>query len=211
MIKHLLIIFIILIPTHLTSFCQDKILLINGKILTTNKIYNIDNKSIAFKKNKKSLFAKDTIKKIPTYSVFSIKYSSEEEKIIYQTDSTKGFILNTADMRAFIYGEQYARIKIKANTATIIGFISGAIGGYYQFWGTPLPVVTSLLIGIRSPKCPKTCNSCDFEDYLNNKYFIAGYQDYGSKKKISNSVKGGIVGFLTTSLIISYISNHNWK
>jgi len=192
---------IILLSLYFTSEAQDTILLVNGKMLEKN-ILEINDEYISVKRKKTS------IRRIQTASVFSVKYNDGKEKILYKMDLNSGFTLSTNDMQSFVFGEKWGRQNYKAPWATVFGFIAGAAGGYYQFWGAPVPVVASIAIGATGPKrkyfdeMPSKCQ--------NNNYFKNGFKDYARKKKTANAIKGGLVGFLTTTIISSVLSNKDW-
>lgn len=200
---------IILIISTQNLKAQDAVLLINGKLLE-NKVLDIGNDVITIEKPKKVLLfntKKTTVKKLSTVSVFSV-YSNNIEKIIYKTDIDAGFTLNASDMQAFVYGEKWGRNNFNAPWATIFGFVAGAAGGYYQFWGAPVPVLASIAIGSTGPK-NKHFNKMPIE-YKDSRYFANGFKDYARKKKTINAIKGGFIGFFTSTIITSYLSNQDW-
>jgi len=204
-------ILIIVLFLSFKVFAQDEILLINGKLLK-HKVLYADNQFVSIEKPNKFLFLKTDgtkVKKMPATSVFSIKYNNfDNETIMYKADSVSGLILNIDNMHSFVYGEKWGRENFKAPWASVFGFIAGAAGGYYQFWGVPVPVVASIVIGIIPPKS-KYINSFPVK-YTGDHYFKAGFNDFVKKKKTGNAIIGGFAGFLTMTVITSYLSNQNW-
>jgi len=188
---------------------QDAVLLINGKLLE-RKITDVNDNFITFEKNKKRLFSskiKTSLIKVETSSVFSVKYSSGMETVLYKPNPDAGFTLQEQEMQAFVYGEKWGRENFRAPWSTVMGFVAGAAGGYYQFYGVPVPVVASVVIGLNKPKASYYKRMP--QGYAENPYFAAGFKDYGRKKKTANAIKGGLAGFLTMTLLNTYLSNQD--
>src|SRR5688572_3429182 len=94
-----------LLTTFLTipAFSQDKVNLLNGKVLE-GTVQSTEDEKITMKVNGKKGKVYDTY--LENYRVFSIVSSDGTERVIYKQDSSIGNFLTPADMKFYTLGEQ---------------------------------------------------------------------------------------------------------
>ncbi len=119
-LNKLFIYIVYLLFTNVLS-AQDKLVLLNGRILE-GKVTDLNDGIITFQYKKKKSFAQELIEQ---YRVYSIIDSSGKEKIVYIQDSLVGNVMNVADMGFFIAGEMDARKNFNPVVSNWIGFAYG--------------------------------------------------------------------------------------
>lgn len=110
---------LIVISIRLTA--QDKLVLLNGRVLE-GKVTHFSDGLITLNYKKKKNYSQELIEQ---YRVYSIIDSSGKENIVYIQDSIVGNVLNVADMGFFIAGEMDARKNFKPVVSNWIGFAYG--------------------------------------------------------------------------------------
>lgn len=196
MIMKRFIILILLISEALfVSAQKDTVWLLSGEpMLISNYNLNIEEGIITYmnKHNKRKVIGLEY--------VFSVVDSNNKEKVIFESTTIGKTYFTVEEMRSFIKGEHAASKSFHSPFSTISGLVTGA-GSIYL-----LPVVFNLNVFF-SPVIPAT-NSAVIgafnyhEDKVKKKYpeksddvyFIAGYREMATQKRINNSIKGGIIG-----------------
>jgi hypothetical protein len=168
---------------------RDTILLLNGDAVICT-IIDTANGSVSVKnpKNPKKniVFENDRI--------FSIKNPSGEQ-VIYVYDSVLGNEFTVDEMRYFIYGEQDADHKFKANGCLWIGAAVGLLSGVTGSFLCPIPPFAfTALSGI--PKVKIKHETVSNLDYLNHDPYLMGYERVAKKKRKLKSLIGGGLGLV---------------
>jgi len=110
-------------------FTQDKVNLLNGKILE-GTVESTADEQVKMKVNGKKGKVYDTY--LENYRVFSIITTDGTEKVIYKQDSTIGNFLEPHDMKFYILGEQDAYKNYRPLGTMIIGTTLGVGLGIYD-------------------------------------------------------------------------------
>lgn len=128
---------------------QDTIVLISGKTIPVKSVeyrgYSIDYRTADGLK----------LKSIDISRVYSVKYSSGAEQVVFRTDSLDAADFTEDEMRRFIIGEQDARIFYRNSSAKFVSFAVGGGGAFFGFFGIPVPFLFSSAIGGFSPNVEK--------------------------------------------------------
>ncbi|MBI4648980.1 MAG: hypothetical protein HY738_20915 [Bacteroidia bacterium] len=183
--------FLLFLISGLNSItAQDNILFLNGRTLTV-PCYKIDTeKNVLVFMNKRQ-----KMKALDCEYIFSITDFQGNEKILYKPDSLAIHFLSLKEMKSFISGEQKAFKSYKAPLATGTGFLIGASSPFvlnilYSFLPPAItPSVYELIpvsekLAIR--KCPEN---------RNDKYYILGYREAATSKRVTFVLIGTGVGF----------------
>jgi hypothetical protein len=168
---------------------KDTVLLMNGDVVictvidTTGGITSIKNP----KNPKKNITVEND-------RIFSIK-SPSGERMIYSYDTIIGNEFTIDEMRYFIYGEQDADHKYKANGSLIIGAAVGLLSGVTGSFLCPVPPFAfAALSGVTKVKIKK--ETVSNPDFLNQDPYLMGYERVAKKKRKLKSLIGGGIGLV---------------
>jgi hypothetical protein len=173
-------------------YSQDTINLIDGRQIAATKIFD-DTSSVMLRieilKNGKT--KQKEIDKLEIYSIDD--NTGKNQKIIYRMDSALGYPLSIKEMGNYISGAREARKTYKAPWVTVGGLAVGGVTGYFVgFWALSSAVVYGTGMGIIGPKV-KTTEGLS-PDLAIEQHFVAGYQDYATRKKVKNAIFGTAIG-----------------
>lgn len=101
------------------GFCQDRIMLLTGKVLT-GKVVTYDEAYLEYTYKKKNEVKTDLLER---YRIYSTIDSSNKETILYIRDSTVGNFMTQPEMKLFIDGERDAYKNFKTRGSNVTGFI----------------------------------------------------------------------------------------
>jgi hypothetical protein len=185
---------------------QDTIWFLSGeRLITSNYTIKTEDGMLNYfnKRNKE--------KHIGLEYIYSVNEKTGYKKIYYEPSIMDNTPFSVAQMGSFIKGEFEAHNNYHAAGSTLIGIGTG-IGGVYLFpalgtsvFYSPLvPAVGSAINGMTNVSDKKIGKKCP--QYADNEYFIAGYREIANQKRVSNSIKGGILGLAIgiASAIILY-------
>jgi hypothetical protein len=129
-------------------------------------------------------------KRADRFNVFSILKDNGTEEIVYSPDTIDDGDPTIAEVREYIKGENHADSVYKKPMNLISGIGVGLASSAAGFYGIPIPIAYSTVIGQFNPKLPKS-------EQINNysEAFVAGYQKKARNKKIKSSLLGGVIGF----------------
>ncbi len=187
----------------------DTIWFLNGERMITSKYsINVEEGFITFqnKKNKTS--------QLNLEFVFSIVDSNNVETVFFEPTTIEKRYYSVEDMRNFIKGEFMANEKYRSPFPFISGFVTGAASVYAMpslfglnvFFSPLVPAANSAIVGTFNYKEDKVKKK--YPEYIENPYFIAGYREVVTQKRITNSIKGGLIGLgagVISVLIINQI------
>lgn len=186
----------------------DTIVLLNseeiyGKVTDTTK--NLIKYQYVDKKQKQfeSSFEKER--------VFSIKYSTGGESVIYSPDTLNEEEFTVKDMRFFIKGQQDANEHFNSKKSFYGGIGMGILGSYivtpFIILSPIVPGVYSVVNGSRWMKIKKMKGSKP-EDLTKDTYLM-GYTRVARNKRIQSSLKGSAIGLVVgvTTMYILYKEN----
>jgi hypothetical protein len=181
----------------LTCDAQGTIVFLNGKerrfeaaeIKGEYLHYSVEGDTMDFKKI------------VDRYNVFSLKYDNGTEDVLYQPDTAYGEDPSVEEVRDFIKGEQYAMKRYKKPMNFISGVGVGLASSAAGFYGIPIPLAYSTVLGRFNPHVP-----ANEDGSVQSESFKMGYQKKARNMKIKNSLLGGAVGFAVgiTALVVIF-------
>jgi hypothetical protein len=186
---------------------QDTIIMYDGRHIPI-KNYNLNEELQEIEYTS----AKGKTKVIDLEDAFSIK-SSDKEKILYQTDSSKSQYMCVDDMKCYVKGAESANESYAATVATVAGLVIGAGSmAYAMADNTKLnmlmaPLVPlSFCIGISLTKPCESRIKQRYPEWSNNERFVAGYKNQARKKRVRNAIVSSAAGMLFSFATMSLIS-----
>ena len=188
-----------LILCTLAVQAQDKILLINGKILEVKSV-ELSGNTISYRTLKK-----DRLRRMNPERAFSVQYADGTERVIYLPDPLDPSDFNAEEMRMFIKGEREADIYYQNTTNKVASAVVGVGSGLLTFYGLIMPALYSTVVGGFSPNIQKE----DVSDpaLRDNLIFREGYEKKCRDRKIKNSLVFGFGGFAVGFTAFAIIFN----
>jgi hypothetical protein len=193
--------FLFFIPVF--SHAQDTLFLLNGKTVPAKiRQINPDSMFVSFLPVDKH---KTKLKYYDLQDVYALSFKDSDRIIIYVADTNRGYVMNAEQMGSFINGGQFAKTHYKSPWVTVGGTGIGFAGTYLLpfFWGLTVPTAYCLVMGVTPIHIKKQQEK--YPELFNDEYFVAGYKDKAKKKKILNSIIGGVIGIgvsaFTTELL----------
>lgn len=181
------------------TLAQGKLLYLNGKekrFITAE----VKGESIVYKPEGAS---GEVYRHADKYNVFAIVRDDGTEQVIYEPDTVNTDDPPVAEIRDYIKGEQHAVSIYKKPMNLAGGIISGAAGSLIGFYGLPIPLVYTTIVGRVTPKLPANERQNNYSEA-----FIAGYEKKSRNIKVKNSMIGGGIGFaLGISALILILGN----
>jgi len=209
------------------AFSQDTLLLLSGKIYAGQISENSKN-FIRIWNDKSFINSSKLIYKDEIYSFVK----NNKTTVLYKPDSNNGLVFNNAEMLSFIKGLQDGKKQYHAPLSTVGGFVAGATGGVFGFWGTVIPSTYIFIAGIKTPTISMVFPTKENMAFIENPYkevyglqntikpeitpteeqiyypyYQYGYEISAKDKKIKNAVKGSIIGFVAF-IATSYLVIH---
>lgn len=167
---------------------QDRIVLINGKVLEVKNVELKDNR-ISFQS-----LEKEKRRKINPDRVFAVQYENGTEQVVFATDPLDPSDFKPEEMRMFIKGEQDARLYYHNAGIQIVSAAIGAGAGLFTIYGLIVPPIYSTIVGSVSPNIQKhKVSDPALRDNLN---YREGYERVCRDRKIRNSLIYGFGGFV---------------
>jgi hypothetical protein len=208
MLKYALV-FVLLIRLLLAEgFAQDSIVLYNGKSIM-GKVHNDKNQTyITYTFQKKN---KIITKSLYKENVFAVYYHDSLSDVMYVPRPDEEINFTEDQMQSYISGENFARYRYHPRWATVCGVASGLAGIYFSFYGMLIPPV---YIAVASSTPVKPLKKKYFPpEKVNDEFFVEGFKQEAKRKKLVNSVIGGVSGFIvlgTTLGILTTLDYKNW-
>ncbi len=191
---------------------QDKIQLMNGKVLR-GKLGTEYEDYFDFQYYKKGGKVKDM--ELTKFRMFSYSNASGEETILYKRDTLMGNYFTKNEMKMFVYGERDAYASYKSASWFItglgLGFTSVILdtydfqpnGGFFKITPSIVPVAVPFVVtigaGIFKPKVRK--EYATDVNFLSSEYYIEGFQKIAKVKKLKNALLGSVIGVGTGFLV----------
>lgn len=145
---------------------------------------------------------KASTRKADLYNVFSIYKDDGSEQVVYKPDTADGdpSVLEVRDyIKGEIFAEGYYNKPLNFWGGVGVGLGSSVAG----FYGIPIPLVYTTIIGQFNPKPPPAIDNAIGE--IPSEAYIAGYQRKARNMKIKSSLIGGLIGFsvgITTLVLV---------
>jgi hypothetical protein len=185
MTRHSLLL-IALIIIGFQTFAQDKMVLINGRVVEL-KNYNVTDEYILYNRKQDTRAKQRVIEKV---DVFSILKTDGSEEIVYG-DTING--LSLAQARNFIRGEQAAMRFYNRQAHIGESAIVGMASSILVFYSLPVPMFNAVILGRFSPKKMQIPEGYD-APYSATEEYKAGYEKKARNLKIQQSIKWGYIG-----------------
>ncbi len=193
--KFLIILMLSFFASLVYSQKADTIYFLNGEQLITSKYsINVEEGILTYfnKRNKP--------KTVGLEFVFSVVDSNNKEKIYFEPTTIENRYYSVENMRSFIKGELYANKHYRSVFPLISGILTGAgsifvvpsLLGLNVFFSPLVPAANSAAIGTFNYKENKVKQK--HPEYAEDPYFVAGYREVVVQKRITNTIKGGIIG-----------------
>jgi len=195
-IKHIFLVISLLVLAGSDIIAQGTILFLNGKerrfstaeVRGEYIIYTPEDKPDSW------------LRRADKYNVFSIIRDSTGEEILYQPDTTDGEDPPVEEVRDYIKGEQYASQTYSKPATKGTSLYVGVAGGMVGFYGLPVPIVYSTILGRINPKFPDKDFSTE-----QSEAFKAGYVKKARNIKIKQSLIFGGVGFTISAAWFAFV------
>jgi hypothetical protein len=212
------LLFVICLLAPFSLMGQDKVNLMNGKILE-GTLDSLGEYQIKFEAKGKKGKIYETY--IENYRIFSVITANGKETVLYQQDSSLGNLLKAEDMRYHIAGEQDAYKNYKPVGNMVLGFGLG-VGvslfdtysftedtsiqvskGFFNaspgFSHLVFPLVYTMVSGFIRTQLD--INNVTDKNNLNSEYYIEGFARTARYKRVIraliSSVSGCVVGLVT--------------
>ncbi len=205
--------FCILIISFLLSslfnsvFSQDTIWFLSGeRLITSNYNIKVEEGMLNYfnKRNKE--------KHVGLEFVYSVNEKNGFKKIYYEPTIMDNTPFSKDQMWSFIRGEFEAQENYHPRGSTIIGLTAGVGGIYFVTYvaGSPflsplIPAIGSTITGLTNVNQENIVKK--YPQYAENEFFIAGFREVGNQKRVSNSIKGGLIGLVLGVASAIVISN----
>lgn len=155
---------------------------------------------------------KGKLKDVEAFSLYSINKADGTKIQVYQpTMEEEGDTLTVEEMQSFVIGGYFGSSKYKAPWATAEGFIVGAASpfavaaaGLNPLLSIVIPAGNSSIVGLTNPSMKKIQKN--YPQWSKDPVFVEGFKEAAKRKRIKNSIKGGILGMvlgIATVFIIS--------
>jgi hypothetical protein len=189
---------------------KDTILFLNGeKLISSRYMVNVEDGMFSYfnKRDKK--------KQVGLEYVFSIIDSKGNEKVYFEPTTIGKTYFTVEQMRSFVKGELVARKGYKSTFAFASGVITGAgaiyavpsLLGLNVFFAPLVPAANATIVGSFNYNESKVIKK--YPQHADDTYFIAGYQEIATQKRINNSIKGGLIGIglgIISTVIVHQVS-----
>lgn len=193
-----LLLYIFLVGAPATSFGQDTLTFLNGRILHA-KVLETDSTytTVSFTKRKK-----EVTKAYNNDILFSIKYSNGTTDTIYTPSGEIDHYLSVEDMSLFILGEQDAKKYYKTPLTSIIGVaVSGGLGYALHdgFWVAAVPMAYTAGVYLAPTKI-KAPDSRPLS-VVQTEAYQEGYLAVARTKKSFNALLSSVIGTFAGAVI----------
>jgi hypothetical protein len=208
MLKNLILFAVLIIMQVIDLYGQDSIVLYNGKSILGKVSDNKNQTFISYKFQKKN---KVKIKYLSKENIFAIYYRDSLDDVLYVPDVSEEVPFTIDEMQRFVSGSNLARYNYHPRWATICGAATGLGGIYLGFFGMLIPTA---YIAVSSAVPVKPLKKKYFPaDKVNDDFYVEGFKQEAKRKKLVNSLLGGVSGFLvlgTTLGIMTSLDYKNW-
>ncbi len=183
----LFLLIVFLFPLTESCLAQNKILLINGKVIDAEN-YNVGEIFVTYKKTGDK---RNGSRAVDRYDVFSITNMDGTEQVLYQPVDSLDFSIDEA--RLYIKGEQIAKEYYNSKGASVSSAIIGAGSSILYFYALPIPMIYGVVLGRFNPKKMHLPENFD-PSLASSEAFRIGYEKSARNIKIQKSLKWGYIG-----------------
>ena len=169
------------------GFSQQKLVLLNGKVMDVQDVRRADNK-IFYKTSKHP----EKEKSMTEFRVFSIENMGIEQ-LVYYPDTTFEDDFSIEEMRMFVEGQKDAREHFKPTFISIGSALVGAGASPLAIWGLAGPAIYTQVAGAINPNMEKQKGAN--KAYLSSEDYVEGYMKRARDMKIQRTLMYGYSGF----------------
>lgn len=189
-----------------TSFCQYKMLLLNGteKNIVSYQVKPEWIKYTIFKKNNPS---KTVHRTVDRFRVFSITDSIGREDMIYMPDTSEGVDYTIEEMRIFIQGEQAAQLYYDKPANRYSAVVIGGASSLMTFYGIPVPVIYAAVLGKFTPQYQVPAGVAIPNS--GSEIFREGYKRKARDMKLRETLEFGGIGFAVSFAALAVILSNS--
>ena len=206
MLKYALGFVIVLRLLLAEGFAQDSIVLYNGRSVL-GKVHNDKNQTYityTFQKKNK-LITKSLYKE----NIFAIYYRDSLSEVLYVPRPDEEINFTEEQMQSYINGENFARNHYHPRWATACGAVSGVVGIGLGFFGMLIPPA---YIAVSSSVPVKPVKKKYFPpEKVGDEFFVEGFKQEAKRKKLVNSVVGGVAGFIVLGTTLGILTTLEYK
>ena len=192
---------------------QDKVLLMSGKVLR-GKVKKEHEGYYDFSYYKKGGKVKEI--ELTKFRVFSLTDSKGTEDIIYKQDSLLGSFYSKNEMKMQVYGQRDAYSAYQSTPLFVAGFafgfsavlfdtyeFSGPNAGFFQRSPSIAPIIVPVVLTIGSGFLKTKIKREYASDvtYLNNEFYIEGFQKVAKTKRVKSTFFGSVIGVASGFLL----------
>ena len=171
------------------AMAQDTLVFINGREIPASNIKLQDDQVIY-----NSLKRPGKIKSAESYNIFSIKYASGDETLIYKPDTLIDD-LSIEEMRMFVKGQQDALAYYNTTAVTVASSAIGLASGFtLQFFALAPPAIFATIVGASSPNMDR--QPVRNKELLESPAYRSGYEAKARNMKIKKALIFGLGGAL---------------
>jgi hypothetical protein len=197
------------------AVAQDKVQLMSGKTLTGKVTKEYDG-YYDFTYYKKGGKTKEI--ELTKYRVFSLTDSKGTEDIIYKQDSLLGSFYSKNEMKMQVFGQRDAYSSYQSAPLFFGGFalgfgsvlfdtyeFDGSNTGFFKRSPSVAPIIVPIVLTIGSGMLKTKIKRAYASDatYLNNEFYIQGFQKVAKTKRIKSTFLGSVIGMATGFVVYS--------
>jgi hypothetical protein len=172
---------------------MDTLLFLNGEIRAVKVVDTIAH-LVRFLPEKRR--NKPHVQEVEKAKIFSLKFSSGQERIIYFQDSALGNIFSVLEAKMFMLGEQEADKNYRNKWPFLIGFSVGAVSPIVfsnAVLLSPIPAVITPLHTLL-PNIRVNTKKIANRNYLQYDTYLMGYEKVARKKNFIHALIGSGIG-----------------
>ncbi|MFI5164125.1 MAG: hypothetical protein ACHQHP_02640 [Bacteroidia bacterium] len=175
---------------------MDTLFFLNGEMRAV-KVVDTLSHLVLFLPEKKT--KKPHVQDVEKSTVFSVKFSNGQEKILYFHDTAVGNVFSVLETKMFMLGEQEADKNYKNKWPLIIGFAVGALSPVALANAVVLSPVPAALSPLHTliPYIKVNTKAIQNKNYLAYDTYIMGYEKTARKKNFVHAIMGAGAGLIT--------------
>jgi hypothetical protein len=183
------------IPKAYDTGKPDTLFFLNGEISTVKVIDTLYH-TIKFLPGKKT--KKPHVREVEKDRVFSLKYSSGQEKIFYTYDTTLGNVFSVLEAKMFMLGEQEAEKSYRNKWPALIGLVGGVVSPLVLSNAVLLSPIPAVVVPLHTliPTIKINTKEIRNKNYLQYDTYLMGYEKVARKKNFMRSITGAGIGLL---------------
>ncbi len=183
---------------------RDTLNFMNGDMIRVRVLDTAFGRIKCFPPARKNKKEKETY--FETERIYSIKYGTGREVIMYRYDTLAGNIFTEYEARMFVLGEREAMKNFSSPSSFLTGFAAGVASPILLTNAqilAPIPPF-AISLAVLYPKVVVNTKKIQDKSLLIYDTYILGYERVARNKKIISALKGAATGLLV-GFAVSYI------